>query len=134
MASKEKCREYYQKNKVVLLEKAREYRTKNREKTRAADNKYKKENYLKLLVGRYGLSVEQYNELLAQQKNSCLICNEVFTRTPHIDHCHTTGMVRGLLCNLCNVGLGAFRDEETYLNNAIKYLRRFIDAEKDFIG
>lgn len=57
---------------------------------------------------RYGVDVAKFNELLSIQDNSCAICKTVFTKTPHIDHCHTTGKVRGLLCSPCNTGLGIY--------------------------
>lgn len=67
----------------------------------------------------YGLSVETVKSLLA---SGCSICLE---ETPplHIDHCHSTGRVRGALCKTCNVGLGMFRDDPKLLNLAAEYLQ-----------
>lgn len=58
------------------------------------------------------------------QSGRCAICHDQFEKRPHVDHCHTTGTVRGLLCHLCNVGLGAFRDNTKRLQSAIDYLSR----------
>jgi uncharacterized CHY-type Zn-finger protein len=69
----------------------------------------------------HGLTQEQYNEI---NKGCCQICNDPFPegKTPSIDHCHTKGHVRGILCNNCNTGLGLFKDDITRLESAIKYL------------
>jgi hypothetical protein len=53
----------------------------------------------------FGISLEEYNQLLQKQENSCAICKTPQTqlkRALAVDHCHTAGKVRGLLCNLCN--------------------------------
>lgn len=71
----------------------------------------------------YGLTEEQYESMLAEQRNLCLIC-EGQIGTPHIDHCHTTGKFRGLLCHKCNGALGLFQDNIRSLKRAIQYLRK----------
>ena len=73
----------------------------------------------------YGLTREEYDGLKARQGNLCAICNGPSPdgRRLHIDHDHQTGKVRGLLCVKCNVGLGAFKDQPTLLENAIVYLK-----------
>lgn len=75
---------------------------------------------------QYGLTVEQYDELLSGQGGGCAICG---TQTPParggcfaVDHDHETGAVRGLLCIECNSGLGMFKDEVDLLQSAIVYL------------
>lgn len=78
----------------------------------------------------YGLSTEQYAAMLALQGNRCGICGSfssgVMTKGGHarwhVDHDHTTGRVRGLLCGPCNVGLGGFKDNPVALRNAAIYL------------
>ena len=74
----------------------------------------------------YGLTVEQYDSLLARQHGQCAICG---TSTPrgrynkwHIDHDHVTNEIRGILCNKCNAGLGFFKDDAELLRAALKYL------------
>jgi len=80
------------------------------------------------LFGRYGLSVAQYDAMCERQGGKCAICglppdrNNTRSGTLHVDHCHKTGMVRGLLCWLCNSSLGGFRDERARLLAAIAYL------------
>lgn len=71
-----------------------------------------------------GVTHEQVERLRAQQKNRCAICAErmVGARNEHLDHDHASGQVRGLLCRLCNAGLGFFRDSSSLLHNASTYL------------
>ena len=64
-----------------------------------------------------------YTDLLTIQENKCQICKQEFFHTPYIDHCHTTGQVRGLLCRNCNTGLGYFKDNTEFLTSAIEYLK-----------
>jgi len=70
----------------------------------------------------YGLNEEQYNNMILSQNNMCAICNNPGDKTLHIDHCHTTGKIRGLLCNRCNMGIGSFEDDIILLTSAIEYL------------
>jgi len=60
--------------------------------------------------------------LLKAQKGLCLICRTIPRSTPHLDHNHKTGEVRGVLCRGCNWGLGQFQDNPTFLKAAAKYL------------
>jgi hypothetical protein len=57
------------------------------------------------------------------QNNQCAICKEKFAKTPHVDHCHTTGKVRGLLCWQCNIGIGLLKDNIEVCLAAADYLR-----------
>lgn len=86
----------------------------------------KKVNYINqkkyFYLKKYGITLDQYNQLLITQGNKCKICGKTFIKTPHIDHNHKTGKVRGLLCNKCNCLLGCADDNITVLNNCILYL------------
>lgn len=76
---------------------------------------------------KFGLTSLQYDAMLAAQDFKCAVCMTAdpgLGRGWHVDHCHTKGHVRGLLCNSCNVGLGHFRDSPEILSNAIEYLKR----------
>ncbi len=73
----------------------------------------------------YGLTVEQYDQMRAEQANVCAICQTHPTAKKgsfHVDHNHNTGKIRGLLCHNCNVGLGVFKDDTALLTKAIEYL------------
>ena len=75
---------------------------------------------------KYNLTLEEYNIMLENQNYKCDICKDdlkqLDTRKVHVDHCHSTGKVRGVLCGDCNTGLGRFKDNITILKEAINYL------------
>lgn len=73
---------------------------------------------------KYGITKEQYKELLLIFGEDCCICTKKFKGTPHIDHDHTTGKIRGLICRSCNAGLGLFKDDVDSLARAIIYLNQ----------
>lgn len=85
------------------------------------------------LVRKYGVSLADYETMLAGQDGKCAICQT----TPdtqrygvfHVDHCHATGRVRGLLCRGCNNILGVINDDPAALKRAIEYLK-----EPELIG
>ena len=72
----------------------------------------------------YGITLETYNEMLVAQKGLCCICERSIWDDACVDHDHETEVVRGLLCVTCNIGLGSFQDNPTFLAEAIKYLTR----------
>jgi hypothetical protein len=74
------------------------------------------------LKHRYGITAEQYDQMLAGQDGLCALCHE--RPAEHVDHDHLTNQVRGLLCSCCNQGLGNFRDSAATLRTAIGYLER----------
>ena len=76
---------------------------------------------------KYNLLPEHKEELFAMQEGACAICRTtlgVKVGDIKVDHDHSTGDVRGLLCDLCNRGLGMFRDNTRSLGRAINYLMR----------
>jgi len=79
------------------------------------------------IKNEYGLTLEQVESLFKSQDSKCAICNSEFTDVykTQIDHCHTTGKVRGLLCLNCNWLLGQAKDNITILQNAINYITKF---------
>lgn len=81
----------------------------------------KKLNILYQKKFKYGLNEEQYTILINDAQGKCKICKKVSNRLV-VDHCHQSGMVRGLLCDRCNMGLGHFNDSIDILKNCIEYL------------
>ena len=73
----------------------------------------------------YNLDKDKYIKLINEHKGLCAICNKEpdTKRGLHVDHDHSTGEVRGLLCHRCNTGLGQFLDDPELLNSAISYLK-----------
>ncbi|ERR1700677_3375205 len=87
----------------------------------------------------FGISLEQFNMMLEQQNGVCAICKQPETakngwnsktRFLAVDHCHSTGKIRGLLCTQCNQGLGNFRDDAARMKAAIHYLESHDGLEK----
>jgi Recombination endonuclease VII len=77
---------------------------------------------------KYGLSTQQYEHLIQKQRGLCAICEKLLNK-PHIDHCHLTGRVRGLLCKDCNNALGLFREDVKIMRSAIDYIENCPDPE-----
>jgi len=81
---------------------------------------------------QYGITLERFLEILEAQNGRCALCG---TDTPggkgsfHVDHCHSSSKIRGLLCHHCNVGLGHFKDQTSLLLKAILYLRNHRDNQ-----
>jgi hypothetical protein len=87
---------------------------------------------------KYGITAEQFADVLQSQGNRCPICERDFseTRKPHVDHDHRTGLVRGLLCNACNVAIGHFDDDTSRMRRAEAYLNaqaeRLTESARDY--
>lgn len=84
--------------------------------------------YSYYLKRKYGITYQDYESLLQQQGGGCAICGETKPfkdkRFLNVDHCHSTGQVRGILCQPCNTGIGKFKDSTDLLTKAITYLNR----------
>ena len=135
-STKEKRKEYWDKNRDRLNRQQREWRAKNSDKSK----EYKRRWYLKSrspeqlerekwtqIKYRYGLEKEDYERILEDQDNKCKVCDKEFDSNGqstklHIDHCHDSDEVRGFLCSNCNVGLGFFYDDPAILQSAAEYL------------
>lgn len=85
---------------------------------------------------KYGIEFADYQRMLVEQKGVCAVCEQPETKLQHgsirmlsVDHNHTTGAVRGLLCSNCNLVLGYACDDVTVLQKAIGYLRKHAGVE-----
>jgi hypothetical protein len=89
-----------------------------------------------LLRYNYGITLEDFHALIVAQCFSCAICKRAFEPStegeghknyqPHLDHRHSDGKIRGVLCNNCNRGLGYFRDDPEIAQAAVEYLKKHI--------
>lgn len=76
-----------------------------------------------ILLTKYGKTIEEIEGMFAGHDGLCDICNqEGGKKGLHLDHCHETGRIRGLLCIRCNLGLGHFNDDPERLVKALAYL------------
>ena len=96
---------YYKDNKAELSENSRKYG----------------------LLNKYGLTLEDYNEMFSTQNGECAICRthqRDLNISLAVDHDHSTGKVRGLLCKNCNLMIGNAKDDISTLLHAIEYLEK----------
>lgn len=162
-----KCREYYQQNKERARAQSRKYYARNKEKVKARVDAYKKvqretnpEYLVKLrkydkeynarperreaetlrnVQRKYGLSKQQFAELLQQANGRCPCCNTPFglfgqggprngeSDGPVVDHDHRTDRIRGVICGRCNLLLGQAGDSPKILRLCARYLERMAD-------
>lgn len=114
------CKKNYYRNREARLQAMRAWR----ERPGSGYKDAYRRHYVKK---RYGVSLEEYEKLTGETKK-CQLCGrgpDGKGRTGqrlHIDHCHETGKIRGVLCRECNVGLGMFRDDVKVMQRALKYL------------
>jgi Recombination endonuclease VII len=152
-------RKHRENNRELLNQKSREYRKNNIERIRARDRQWKAKDYKerkyiyverakrfyknnpektknRRLITKYGITIEQYNEMLIKQNNLCFICRKpesAFHKNSNkvkdlcVDHCHKTGKARALLCANCNCLIGYSNESIEILQEAINYLKGFED-------
>jgi hypothetical protein len=102
------------------------YREKNRTRIRQSANEWAEKNKSVVidyvLKRRYGITDEAYKAMIEKQNGCCAICNahhSLFTKRLHVDHCHKTNEIRGLLCVNCNTALGHFKENGNLIQEAI---------------
>ena len=116
----DRCKEYYREH----IEEAQEFH-----KRYSSLAKFKVQTRVNGIKRSYGIGEEDVRRLMDDQQGCCCICNSsLITPTSKfeysIDHCHTTGKVRGLLCNSCNLAIGLLKESTVNLENAIAYLEK----------
>ncbi|SRR5260221_1404972 len=109
------------KTEEELRQQRREYQ-RRRVLSPAVKEKRRLTAYWNHIKRTYDITPDQYKEMAI---NGCHICGEPddLAKRLHVDHCHATGRVRGLLCDPCNRGLGCFRDNTIRIEKALSYLR-----------
>ena len=80
------------------------------------------------LLRSYGITKSDYEKMLSRQGGCCAICGGTETRRAssffHVDHCHETGVVRGLLCHKCNTAIGMLNDNPDLIRSALEYMEK----------
>lgn len=145
MKSCKKCKELkpfseYTKNKqkkdgyniycrICCNLKTQNWRELNPSKYQVSRKKYrdytKEEQKDYMLRMRYGITLEEKNQMFLNQNNKCKLCQNVESDNKGfvVDHCHKSGKIRGILCSYCNKALGMFKDDPSFLEKAINYLK-----------
>jgi hypothetical protein len=103
-----------------IIIRARHKLTEKYDKTTRA---YTKINKYSVMKKYYGISKEQYNSILLSQDFNCKLCGNKLdlNKKTHIDHCHRTNSIRGILCHNCNVGIGHLQHDPELLRKAALY-------------
>ncbi len=104
---------------IITPERREKYNKKSLER---AHSKRGKNNLLKRL---YGISIDMWQDMFDSQKGRCAICDRhqaELNKSLGVDHCHSTGKVRSLLCDACNRALGMLKEDKTILNRMISYI------------
>jgi len=107
-------RAFYLRNREVIMSKSRVYKRQNPGRVRAY-----------LLKRKYKLTPGERQAMIEEQRGCCLICGEEHGDRLEVDHDHSTGKVRAMLCHHCNAGLGFFKDDPDLLQVAVEYLRMY---------
>jgi hypothetical protein len=128
------CREVLPMNMFISgIVKARKYsycskcRNAKNDERRRKNGSEQTRRRRKNLMQRFKMSVEDYASMLESQDNKCSICGKEYisgSKRFAVDHDHSTGLVRGILCSRCNTAIGQFEDNVVLLEGAISYLKK----------
>lgn len=112
-------RDYREKNRERINAYARQYRAANRNNVREYHRDWSRRR-------KYGMSTAEWESMFDAQGRRCAICKSLVPKGPYwaTDHCHSTGKVRGILCNACNVGIGQMEDNAANLRLAAEYVEK----------
>lgn len=127
-ADPEKREDYLAKKRLRYEANAEEIRAKARESYRANPERFALASRRHLMKKKYGLTLEDFDRMVADQDSKCAICRSVFDGRPHVDHCHSTGGMRELLCSRCNLAIGQFEDDPDLLRSAAGYVEFWADV------
>jgi len=111
-----KRKEHYYANQEHNIARSKEYKQNNVDKVKASNRNTK-------LKRAYGITQEQFLEMSIKQEHKCACCGRETKLV--VDHCHTTGAVRELLCNNCNTALGLLNEDNTIIQSLSNYIRKY---------
>ncbi len=113
---RKRCREYARRSRETdpkkAYQRARDWRLRNPD--------YDQRAHLRRF---YGLTLEQFQAMETEQRGCCAICRKIPKERLHVDHCHESGRIRGLLCRACNSAIGYLGDDPELVDRAAAYLR-----------
>ena len=125
-----------EQKKVRDLVRGKTYRAAHPERVKKSKRRAQKRYSLQL---KFNLSLEEYDEMLMQQNGGCALCGFVPSgsdtyrsgKSLAVDHDHATGYIRGLLCDLCNRGIGQLHDDPKLLRKAADYIEAASNRKQD---
>jgi len=151
---REYCKQYRLNNKEKIRENKKRWRAANKDKIKEANRRFRDRHGEKLkkdkyqwvgenkdkrriisrrhLLKKYNLTENDYDDMLEKQNYECLICHtkvDGLKEVLHIDHCHKTGKIRGLLCRCCNVAIGLIKEDITIAYAIIDYINNNKDQD-----
>lgn len=118
-----RAKEYRQKNKEKIKRDLKNWHLNNKEHVKQYNigrREFKKDSHLRI---KYNINLEQYKALCKEQNYKCSICLN-HDENLVVDHCHSSGLIRELLCKKCNSAIGLLKEDINNLNNAISYIMR----------
>ena len=115
------------KSSEYMRAKAKAWRLANPDRVAAYRKNNRSKNHKQEIVRKYGVAFDWFDKQFETQNQCCATCKKPLEwtdkqNTPHVDHCHATGNVRGILCNRCNTVLGLCIDNKELFKNLIGYL------------
>lgn len=118
-----KAREYYQRNKhrINTPERYAKQNADRRVKNAVDPLSVRRRN----LQSKFGLTLEQHGEMLAQQNYRCAVCQQFSEKMLAVDHDHETGQIRGMLCRGCNTALGLLKEDPLRIRALATYVEHF---------
>ena len=116
--SKARNADNWKKNKEKIDKKAREWQEANKDKVATYTRKQN-------LRRKYGITPEIYEEMVKSQNCKCAICNQTSEKTFAVDHNHSTGKIRALLCGPCNTALGLLKEDLKIVESLKRYLEKY---------
>ena len=129
MCEREMAKDWYLRNTDKAKSKYREWRKDNPDAVKEYRSKNRAKAYQQELMRKYNVDSDWFEQQIKRQDGKCECCGKQFEignkhTTPHLDHCHKTQQVRGILCNRCNSVLGLCEDDADLLASLERYLRK----------
>jgi len=126
---REMAKDWYEKNKDYAKSKVKLWRDENKTKVINYRTANRGKHHKQEISRKYKVSIDWFDAQLASQEGKCAICSKLLAwtdkhNTPHVDHCHKSGNVRGILCNRCNTVLGLCQESIQIFNQLKKYLKK----------
>lgn len=122
------AKDWYKRNPTYAKQKAAQWRKDNPGRLRAYKIANRRRYYIKEVARKYKVHLEWFDVQLKAQAGRCAICRTPLewtarANTPHVDHCHKTGKVRGIVCMRCNSAIGFCEDNVSLLLSMARYLK-----------